>query len=443
VDGTFQVQSQEENFVDKPLDPAYGGLGLPDQFVSTATADLTIPLLHGRGSVSTAAPERSADRIAAAAREQLRHDVTDSVFGTVVAYINLAAAQETARLLDESAARNQQILALTQQRATAGDIPGFEVGRVQAQVATIASSVAAAREAVQTARLSLAEAMGVEVTSLAEAPLTRDMLASAFAVLPDTKAEVDRARLVRHDARAARLRRDAADILAAGARADQRRTLNLTLSGEMSNLYDSPLFSYLNGSGIISQTTPVPLPVPQLSGVTPPVPVTPVRYYDPRGFFRSLTGRYTPSAMITVTWQLPFGNNSARGRAVQADANLQTASIQATDLSRVIDHSVVASDEDVRRAGNAVSSTQMAVQSDDTLLATILQLLQTGDRTIIDTLLTEESITSDQLQLVARRQAYLTALARLKFDTASLVTFEREGTPDEQIRFLSSDFVGR
>ena len=217
--------------------------------------------------------------------------------------------------------------------------------------------------------------------------------------------------------------------------------MNLTLTGGFTNLYDSPLFQYLP-DGSILQTTPVP--VAQVSGA-PPAAATlpPVRYYDPRGFSRSITGRYTPYASVTVTWQLPFGNNAAKGRAVQADANLREAAIQSTDLSRVIDHSVIASSEDVRRAGNAVLASQTAVQSDNTLLATILQLIQTGDRTIIDTLLTEETITSDQLQLVARRQAYLTALARLKFDAGSLVTFEHEGTSDEQLRFLATDFVGR
>jgi outer membrane protein TolC len=441
ADGTFQIESQEQNFVDKPLDPGFGGLGLPNEFFSSVSGDLIIPLFHGRGSVSTAASERAAGRIAAAAREQLRHDVTDSVFGTVVAYINLAAAQETARLLDESAARNQQILTLTQQRATAGDIPGFEVGRVQAQVATLAGAAAQARAAVQTARLSLAAAMGVAVTSLGEAPLTQDLVTSALAELPETKADLDRARMARRDARAARLRQDAADILAAGARADQRRTVNVKLTGGFTNLYDSPLFQYIP-DGTILQTTPVP--VAQISGAPPgKVTLPPVRYYDPRGTYRSLTNRYTPYATVTVAWQLPFGNNGARGRAVQADANLREAAIQSTDLSRVIDHSVIASSEDVRRAASAVLATQAAVQSDNTLLATILQLIQTGDRTIIDTLLTEESITGDQLQLVARRQAYLTALARLKFDAASLVTFEHEGTSDEQMRFLTTDFVGR
>jgi outer membrane protein TolC len=441
ADGTFLIESQEQNFVDKPLDPGFGGMGLPNEFFSSASGDLIVPLFHGRGAVSTAAPERAAARIATAAREQLRHDVTDSVFGTVVAYINLAAAQETARLLDESAARNEQILTLTRQRATAGDLPGFEVGRVQAQVATIAGAAAEARAAVQTARLSLAAAMGVAVTSLGEAPLTQELLTSALAELPETKVDVDRARGARRDARAARLRQDAADILAAGARADQRRTVNLTLTGGFTNLYDSPLFQYIP-DGAILQTTPVP--VAQISGAPPgKATLPPVRYYDPRGSFRSLTGRYTPYATVTVTWQLPFGNNSAKGRAVQADANLREAAIQSTDLSRVIDHSVIASSEDVRRAANAVLASQTAVQSDNTLLGTILQLLQTGDRTIIDTLLTEESITSDQLRLVARRQAYLTALARLKFDAASLVTFEHEGTSDEQMRFLTTDFVGR
>jgi outer membrane protein TolC len=440
--GAFQTQSTEQNFVDKQLDPAFGGMGQPNEFSTSIAGDLTIPLLQGRGAVSTAAPERASARLVTAAREQLRFDVTDSVFGTVMAYINLATAQETSRLLAESAARNQQILTLTQQRATAGDIPGFEVGRVQAQVASIATSAAEARAAVQAARLTLATAMGVSVTSIDEAPLSQDALTTALVNVPEPRALLDTARNTRRDLRAAQLRQDAATILFAGARANTRRLVNLTLTGGYTNVYDSPLFTYLTGDlgFVIDQTTGVP--VSKLSGV-PPASTSPVRFYDPRGFYRSLTKRYTPFATVAVTWQLPFGNNAAKGRAGQADANLRTATIESTDLNRVIAHSVVASAEDLQRGSETIRASEATVQNDNTLLASMFQLLQTGDQTIIDTLLTEQSVTNDQLQLVANRQAYLTALAQLKFQAASLVTFDHEGTPDELIRFIGTDFVGR
>jgi outer membrane protein TolC len=104
---------------------------------------------------------------------------------------------------------------------------------------------------------------------------------------------------------------------------------------------------------------------------------------------------------------------------------------------------VVASAEDLQRGSETIRASEATVQNDNTLLASMFQLLQTGDQTIIDTLLTEQSVTNDQLQLVANRQAYLTALAQLKFQAASLVTFDHEGTPDELIRFIGTDFVGR
>jgi outer membrane protein len=442
ADVMYQVQSQEDNYVDKPLDPAFGGLGLPQEFFSSVSADLTIPLLRGRGRVSATAPERAAERIVAAEREQFRHVVLENVFRTVLAYLNLAAAQDTARLLDESSARNQQILGATQQRANAGDLAVMEVGRVQARAAIVASSAAQARAAVQEARLSLAEAMGVAVVSLDEAPVPRETLATTLAEVGDAKAALEHARAERHDVRAARVRQDAAEVLATGARADERRKVDLMLTGGFSNLYDSPFYRYLtDGANAILQTNPVPVAL--LTGAPAEPPQSPVRYYDPRGFYRSVTGRYEPFGSVTVIWQLPFGNNSAKGRAAQAEAALRSAGIESRDLSRVIDQNVLASIEAVRRASSAATAGQAAVENNAQVLASVLQLLQAGGRTIIDTLLTEESATNDQLQLVRRHQVYLSALARLKFDTASLVTFENAGRPDEQIRFLPTDFVGR
>jgi outer membrane protein TolC len=437
----FEVQSQEHNFVDKPLDPSYGGLGLPDQFFSELSASLNIPLARGRGRVSTAAPERASERIVVAEREQLRHIVSEEVFRTILAYVNLVTARETLRLLEQSTARNTQIQQLTQQRVTGGDLPGMEVGRVQARAARVAASAVEARVAVQEARVSLAESMGVSLITLDEAPLSVDSLTTVLTGTLDTQALLDSAHRGRYDVQAAEERREASAILAAGARADERPMLDLTLTGGISNFYDSPFFRYLaDGPDAIQATRTVP--ITSLVGAPGPVE-SPVRYYDPRGFYRSVTGRYEPFMGVKLTWQLPFGNNSAKGRSSQAAATLRDSSIQLTDLQRVIDERVLSSIEAVRRSEEAVRQSQLAVQAGQQVYTSALQSVQNGDLTIVDALLTEEGVTTDELALARQRQAYLSALARLKFETASLVTFEDPNTAVERIRFQPTDFVGR
>ncbi len=442
ADVAVELRSQEHNFVNKPLDPAFGGLGLPPQFYSSGSVSLNVPLFRGRGSRTTAAPERSAEYIEIGEREQLRHEVAQAVFRTVLAYLNLVAAQETERLLQDSVARHEQILALTRQRVSGGDVAGMEVGRVQARAASVASAAAQARAAVDEARIGLAEVMGVSARSLADAPRASDPLATAFAGLADPAALTDYALAARADARAARLRRSAAEILADGARVDQRGKLDLTFKAGLSNLYDSPLFRYLpdEAEPIIDETRAVP--IASLTGVPVP-PQSPVRFYDARGFYRALTSRHEPFVSVNITWELPFGNRAAKGRYAQAAATLQTSTIEARDLERVIDMNVLGASETVRRAADATAAWQTAVAHDEHVLAAALQQLQSGDLTILDTLLTEESVTTDQLQLVRQRQVYLSTLARLRFEAAVLVSFENPGTPAEQIRFPAGDFVRR
>jgi outer membrane protein TolC len=440
VEVGFETQSREHSFIDKPLDPAYGGLGLPDQFYSQFGGRLNVPLGRGRGATATAGAERAAGYIAQAERDELRHRVAEEVFRTVVSYLNLVAAQETIDVLEQSGARHQQIFTLTQQRVTGGDLAGIELSRVQARQARVAVSTAQARVAWQEARLALADAMGIPVTSIEEAPLAGNSLAITVAALPDVSTLLASARQERLDARAARERREASTLLAAAAQANARPRFDMTVEVGMSNFYDSPFFRYLeDGPNAILETRSVPIDV--LTGAPGPK-LSPVRYYDPRGFYRAVTGRYEPFAAITFNWELPFGNNSARGRAAQAAATLESSSIQVTDLHRVIDERLLSVAEVVRRNAAATAEAERAVTAGGQLLDSALQLLQAGDLTIIDTLLTEEGVTGDQLQLVRRRQAYLSALARLRFEAASLVRVEDSGTGVERFGFEPGVFVG-
>jgi outer membrane protein TolC len=441
-DARFEVQSQEHHFAGKPLDPSFGGLGLPTQFYSSASVSLNVPLLKGLGRAATGAPERASERIERAESDQLRHAVGESVFRTVLAYLNLVAAQETVRLLDESAARQERILALTRERVASGDIAGVEVSRVQGRVASVASALAQARVAADEARVALAEAMGVTLESLADLPQAADAFMTTAVELADADSLVEYALDARFDARAARGRREAAGILAEGARLDERRRLDLSFTAGVSNLYDSPFFRYLwdEQAPIIQQTAT--LPIAELVGVPVP-PDSPLRYSSARGFGRVLSSRHEPFVSVNVTWQLHFGNRAAKGRSAQAAATLETSSINERDLERVITENVIGTTGTVRKAADAAAGWQSAVAFGEQVLSAALDQLQTGDLTILDTLLTEQSVTEDQLQLVRQRQIYLSTLARLRFDTAQLVVFENPGTPTEQIRFNAADFTGR
>ena len=92
------LESEENNFRDKTLDPTFGGAGFPPRFPSSLTFGLLMPLGKGRGSTSVAAQERASEFTLRAREEQARQIATEEVYRTLLAYIRLIAAQENLKL---------------------------------------------------------------------------------------------------------------------------------------------------------------------------------------------------------------------------------------------------------------------------------------------------------------------------------------------------------
>ncbi len=399
-----------------------------------------MPLGRGRGATATAAPAEAATRLATAEAEQLRHTVNEAVFQTTLSYINLLAAQETVQLLDASVARHQQLVTLTRARVNGGDFAPLELDRVQARAASTEAAAAQARTSLREARLALADTVGLGVTSLTAAPTAVGTLATTVAPAGRIAELQQQAATSRRDLRALDEQQEAARVLAAGARANARTRIDLSVSAGYSNLYESPFFKYLpdEAASIIDQTQPVP--IASLTG-TPVPPQSPVHYYSARGFGRALTGRHEPFAMIGLTVELPFGNHAAKGRAAQAEATLQSSTISAADLVRTTDLNVADVTDALRHATDSVAAWTSTTAASTEALTGTMQRFQSGDATLIDTLLTEESLTNDELMLIEQRQVQLSVLARLRYETGTLVTFDGAGTPGELIRFLPDDFV--
>jgi outer membrane protein TolC len=431
VSGSVLVQSTEENYRDKILDPTFGGLGLPPQFPSHVSLSLDLPLGKGLGATTVAAPERSARAMLAARQEQLRHTVAEEVYRTVLAYLHLVAAQESVELLEESAARHERYVALVEQRVAGEELARIELDRARARSAAVASSLSAARGDLAAARVSLAEAAGLESATLAEAPLASESFAEIRQALPAIDDLLRIAAEERHDTRALAQARDASDALARAARSSLRRTFDLSFTGGLSNLYESPFPRFLpdEEDPIFSELEPAP------------VRQSPARFYSPRGFYRSISGRWEPFVIAQLTVNFPFGNNAAKGRLAQAESSLRAARIQLTDQGRVVRQNVVEVRGTLETSAAAIEQYRETI---DQVLETrdgSQQLFEAGELTLIDTLLTEEEAITDQLTLVRQMQMYLSTLARLKFESGEIVTFANEGTPTESVSFTGADFV--
>ncbi|MGH9160480.1 MAG: hypothetical protein ACRD2X_10925, partial [Vicinamibacteraceae bacterium] len=135
VSGSVLLQSEEQNYKGKILDPAFGGMGLRPRFPSQAWLALDVPLGKGLGRDAAAGPERSAAHTAVARQEQLRHTVAEEVYRSLLAYLTLVAAQENVRLLEDSAYRQAGYVTLTEQLVTAEELPKIDLARAQARAA--------------------------------------------------------------------------------------------------------------------------------------------------------------------------------------------------------------------------------------------------------------------------------------------------------------------
>lgn len=408
----LKVQGSEDNFKNKPLDPRFGGKEQKNQFTSGVALLLSQPLWRGRGHVAAAGPERAAAANAEAARARYQHTVSERALDTTLAYLDLIAAQESLSLFEKSAEANRQIVDATRQLVQAGEQARSDLSRAEARLADVEVGVAGGRLSVLSARSALAQAIGLKAEEAGVGPLA----SGAFAPAP---AEVDYADLARqaaarrNDLRASKSLRDGSRILFEAARANARRRFDLSIRVGMASDYQGPFFRVLK-----DETKRDPLEPRE----------RPVDFFHPVGVWRSLKDRWEPTFSAKLTFEAPFGNNSARGRIAQSHATLQQSDIRVVDLARVIDENVTRLAGSLRHAREEVARQKEAVTQQEVTWRATRDLRAAGEISLIDALLTEQNLTSARLQLVQAQHDYAAVLARLRFEAGTLVSF-RDGAP--------------
>jgi outer membrane protein TolC len=417
---TLRLSSEQHGFAGKPLDPAFGGRFTPVRFPSFVEINGDVPLGKGRGAVTATATERAAQLSLEAARETLRQQVAESLFRTVVAYVALAAAEERVAALTASLDRANTLTSLGDELIAADELAAVERGRIAGRAAIIREAYDRAIGTVITARRSLVEAMGVRVDTFTDRPHAITLLPAARPdALPPADALIAEARRERRDPLAAASLIRAARSLSDGARADLRRTVTLNVRAGFSTFYESPFARFYP-----DEQQPIGAPRETQS---------PVDYWSPTGFGRIFRGAWKPYAMVSLSVSLPFANRSARGRLEQTMAAVTTSEVDARELNRAIDTEVV------RVRTSAAASAEVLQRRAETLARlqesydATLQQLRNGDVTMLDVLITEEQLTNELLLQASDRQVYATALARLRYETGTLASYQLVGLDIESI----------
>ncbi len=394
-DGGFTVQ------LDKPFrsglilspfaDLAYQGLSYggvfvpgvsspPNLFTSHSGLSLLVPLARGRGIRATDAPEKAASYERDAARLDLRHQAEVSALATIAAYWDVRAAQESAAITARTVDTQARLAQLTKELIDAGELPRADIARAQAAEARARAQLADAKGVVHQARVALAIAMGVAVTSDdATLPRARD----EFPHPPDAPLLAD-AQVTRLADRAIA---DRPDVAAAAARERAGTTLE---QGAQWN-------------------------------VRPRVDLAARLYATARDESRAFQAWSGPSTEVSLQAERPLGNNVLRGQLVQRQAELNEAHIGTADLRRQIALNVIQAAGSLEQTSQRVRDAEASVGFFRSTIDAELERFKVGESTLIDTVLTQQQQTDSELALVAAQRELAGEIARLRFEAGLLL----------------------
>jgi len=396
----LQFAGTRDMFLGKPFSAGFGGKGIPTQFTSVIGLSLTAPL--GEGSfLSVAAPERGAELNYAAALEDEAQAAAVSVRDTVLAYWELAAAQDRVALFDRSIVLQGQVEQLSGGLIEAGEIPRVEIDRVHARTADLRSQVAGARQALVQARVALARAMGTTLSDLDAAPLAEDPLPDPPGIPKiDLPALVQASTKARSDIRAQVRREEAADVFLRAARWDIKPRMDLVLQADYRGLYERndmhPL--YLKGY-----------------------------WYALTGSTRGAKVASGPSVSVNFRLSFPFALNAARGRFVQSEALYDQSVINRRNLERIVQSRTVETVNSVIRSAEEVQARKDANLRYDETIKSSFELYRAGESSLLDSILTERDLTGAQVEAVNARLTYANRMTQLRYEAGALLRYSSQG----------------
>jgi outer membrane protein TolC len=340
---------------------------------------LIIPLMRGRGGGLLTAAEEAALMDRQARGTVLEHQRAVSVLIAVQAYWSYVTASRRSEVLRDAESRALRLLDETQKLIEADERPAADEIRVRANYASKRANRLAAESRLTEARGTLASAIGVSQELLLTLPPPATPLPDVTegAAFPSSSAASELALACRRDLIAAHNQAEAAAALLSGVQSESRPRFDLSLGVDYGGAATgSPLNAFNAAHGV--RTT------------------------------------------LGFSFELPFQNRDAVGLELQQQARLQQAQIERSELARQISIEAVtaanrlqAAEAQLRLAHEAAQLFAQDVQSE-------IARFRLGVSTLFDLFFSQDALTGAALAELDAQLGYAIALARLRFETATL-----------------------
>lgn len=366
---------------------------------------LIVPLLHGRDA--TASSEDVAKLNIELSRYQLRDRIAQTLYNTLVAYWNYRSRVDLEKVAQSSEERSQGLLRSIQKLVDAGEKPRADLVLLQADHSDKINRRQAAALARIEARTALGRLLGLDEMAIRQLPEPFDALPALQTNLPAFYSEslTSAALQQRPDVRALSVQLEAArrQMLAVQERLKPQLDLQLGL-GYAKASEGGSRYGFAAEPG-------------QVQG--------------------------SPSVFARLNYQFPLQNSSASGAMQERSAILSQLLIRQKDLTIGVASGVESawqalsnSSEQLKVAKQALSWYELAVSQE-------VVKQKNGISTLIDVINVETRFVSARVNYLQLQLAYASALARLRFETGTLLPVAGSDQPDGEVVSLDvSDFTG-
>jgi len=386
----FRLNASDSQYKGKPEDSSWGGSGAEGQYKAEMGINFSYSLGRGGSRRVVTAAEESAKVELGATQALLEHASSTALFQTMLSYWNVVAAMQNLEVARQSLDLQQRLVGLTKELVDGDELPRTELSQVEASAANSSASVRSAARSLLEARINLAQTMGLAVTGEDSAPLA----ATAFPEPPpverveaiDEQNVAEFAVMRRRDIEAAEAFEKSGEIFFFAAHHDLRSTLDL--------------------SGFIAY-----------SGVTEDSSF--------RGGIAGAVSQWTgPSTKLSIAYNKPLGNNSAKGQLQQSEASLTQSRIRTGNLRRTVRANVIVSIGALTDAIEQINLARDSVAFYEDSLRAEADKLRLGQSTVINVIITEQRLTSARFSMVSAMLQYAQLLSQLRFETATLIDGE-------------------
>lgn len=385
----MSLSGESVRYQGKPKSDHFGGPGREDTYNATLGFSVNIPLGRGKGVESAAAAEQSSLIDWEASRKTLAFTASKAILITAFAYLDLYRAQKTVAVYERSFALQGRLFELVQALVEADEIPRAEISRMQARQAEVSSQLQAARSSLAQAQVALATAMGVTLPEPSFLPQAAEGFppppasAELAAVPAEALAEMGATR--RLDVAAARDLERSGRVLWRAAVIDLAAKKDLDFKIHYAGLSDA--------GGNMGHN-----------------------------LGRALFGNWAgPSAGLTFAYEKPFANLTQRGQLEQRQALWSQRQISAADAERRVRLDVLQTRITLEQLLAQLEAAQTSAHAARQAFENELEKFRFGRSTLIDTILTEQRAVEAELSVVQAHFAVAQTLAKLRFDTGTLV----------------------